>query len=1066
MEVVRVSFADLKEGKDLSAQIEAAFGPGGLGIIAVSDVPGYPEAREQLLPLALRLGELPEEAKRRIEDPDSKYSFGWSEGKESVEAGRRDALKASFYANPLTDTPTTDPEFIRRFPTYCRPNVWPSQDLPELEPAFKALSRMIVDVGKQLLQHCDSYVHSRNPHVPPGKLLRVVEQSPCHKARLLLYLPPQQPPPTPPAAQGEGQPPVDTSRASREEEAVACAGNGGDGGASASESLTAVADADVSSWCGWHLDHGSLTGLTRAQFWRGGEALEGSELDPSCGLYIRTRDGQIVQARIPEGCIAFQVGHAMSIQSGGLLAATPHCVAPPLYCSSLPLPLTVLMLLPAPTVLQFTASSSHCAHVAASPHCIAVHCLFLSLCSCCCQPPLYCSSLPLPLTVLMLLPAPTVLQFTASSSHCAHVAASPHCIAVHCLFLSLCSCCCQPPLYCSSLPLPLTVLMLLPAPTVLQFTAASSHYVHVAASPHCIAVHCLFLSLCSCCCQPPLYCSSLPLPLTVLMLLPAPTVLQFTAASSHCAHVAASPHCIAVHCLFLSLCSCCCQPPLYCSSLPLPLTVLMLLPAPTVLQFTASSSHCAHVAASPHCIAVHCRFLSLCSCCCQPPLYCSSLPLPLTVLMLLPAPTVLQFTASSSHCAHVAASPHCIAVHCRFLSLCSCCCQPPLYCSSLPLPLTVLMLLPAPTVLQFTASSSHCAHVAASPHCIAVHCRFLSLCSCCCQPPLYCSSLPLPLTVLMLLPAPTVLQFTASSSHCAHVAASPHCIAVHCLFLSLCSCCCQPPLYCSSLLLPLTVLMLLPAPTVLQFTASSSHCAHVVASPHCIAVHCLFLSLCSCCCQPPLYCSSLPLPLTVLMLLPAPTVLQFTASSSHCAHVAASPHCIAVHCLFLSLCSCCCQPPLYCSSLPLPLTVLMLLPAPTVLQFTASSSHCAHVAASPHCIAVHCLFSQPPPLITRPSSSHTRIDFCPPCCFVPWLHPIGSVTFLPIQCHSVHAHPAMPYPPAPAMTCMHTGAQGTGVIRRFSRHISSVHAGTSLSTCRSAALSHQRSWCHGSRAWT
>ncbi|CAI5534495.1 unnamed protein product, partial [Closterium sp. Naga37s-1] len=322
------------EGNDLSSQIEAAFGPGGLGIIAVSDVPGYPEARERLLPLALRLGALPEEAKRRIEDPNSKYSFGWSEGKESVEAGRRDALKASFYANPLTDTPTTDPELIRRFPTYCRPNVWPSQDLPELEPAFKALGRLIVDVGKQLLQHCDAYVHSRNPHVPSGKLLRVVEQSPCHKARLLLYLSPQQPPPAPSAAQGEregegeGELPAESSRVSREE-AVACAGNGGNGGVSASESLTAVADADVSSWCGWHLDHGSLTGLTRAQFWRGGEAVEGSDLDPSCGLYIRTRDGQIVQARIPEGCIAFQVGHAMSIQSGGLLAATPHCVAAP-----------------------------------------------------------------------------------------------------------------------------------------------------------------------------------------------------------------------------------------------------------------------------------------------------------------------------------------------------------------------------------------------------------------------------------------------------------------------------------------------------------------------------------------------------------------------------------------------------------------------------------------------------------------------------------------------------------------------------------------------------------------
>ncbi|CAI7851866.1 unnamed protein product [Closterium sp. NIES-53] len=98
-----------------------------------------------------------------------------------------------------------------------------------------------------------------------------------------------------------------------------------------------------------------MSGLTRAQFWRGGEAVEGSDLDPSCGLYIRTRDGQIVQARIPEGCIAFQVGHAMSIQSGGLLAATPHCVAVLCLCLCLSLysfcyhsPLTPPLPLPLP----------------------------------------------------------------------------------------------------------------------------------------------------------------------------------------------------------------------------------------------------------------------------------------------------------------------------------------------------------------------------------------------------------------------------------------------------------------------------------------------------------------------------------------------------------------------------------------------------------------------------------------------------------------------------------------------------------------------------------------------
>ena len=44
----------VQSGRDLSSYIERALGPSSLGIIAISDVPGYEESRQRLLQLALR----------------------------------------------------------------------------------------------------------------------------------------------------------------------------------------------------------------------------------------------------------------------------------------------------------------------------------------------------------------------------------------------------------------------------------------------------------------------------------------------------------------------------------------------------------------------------------------------------------------------------------------------------------------------------------------------------------------------------------------------------------------------------------------------------------------------------------------------------------------------------------------------------------------------------------------------------------------------------------------------------------------------------------------------------
>ena len=80
------------------------------------------------------------------EDPDSFWSFGWSQGRETLQGdtriagqapsppsgslspllllpradGKPDMHKGSFYANPCSDKPTEDPVLMKKFPSYCR----------------------------------------------------------------------------------------------------------------------------------------------------------------------------------------------------------------------------------------------------------------------------------------------------------------------------------------------------------------------------------------------------------------------------------------------------------------------------------------------------------------------------------------------------------------------------------------------------------------------------------------------------------------------------------------------------------------------------------------------------------------------------------------------------------------------------------------------------------------------------------------------------------------------------------------------------------------------------------
>jgi len=48
--------------------------------------------------------------------------------------------------------------------------------------------------------------------------------------------------------------------------------------------------------------------------------------DPSAGLYIKSRKGDVVHVKIPTDALAFQIGETAQIHTGGLLQATPHAV--------------------------------------------------------------------------------------------------------------------------------------------------------------------------------------------------------------------------------------------------------------------------------------------------------------------------------------------------------------------------------------------------------------------------------------------------------------------------------------------------------------------------------------------------------------------------------------------------------------------------------------------------------------------------------------------------------------------------------------------------------------------
>ncbi|EKM60814.1 uncharacterized protein PHACADRAFT_133615 [Phanerochaete carnosa HHB-10118-sp] len=159
---VSISYEALQsEPLSLAPSIEKAFGhqPDSLGIIVVRDLPEhYFGARERLLKLAYAFASLNEPTRERYADPKSRYSFGWSHGKEIMN-GKPDVLKGSYYANPVMDEPDISKELRDAYPEYYGKNIWPKdvEAVQNFETSFKSLGRLVFDIGCDLAAACQPF---------------------------------------------------------------------------------------------------------------------------------------------------------------------------------------------------------------------------------------------------------------------------------------------------------------------------------------------------------------------------------------------------------------------------------------------------------------------------------------------------------------------------------------------------------------------------------------------------------------------------------------------------------------------------------------------------------------------------------------------------------------------------------------------------------------------------------------------------------------------------------------------------------------------------------------------
>ena len=313
-EVIILEWQDLTSSDETSSsstiakKLHQAFGPTGLGLVAIRGVPGFVQAKQAFLPLAHTLAHLPD--KHTLEDPDSLYNAGWSRGQEKLRHDQPDYAKGSFYYNPLTDLPGT-PEQRAAYPLSYPANIWPSAGAvaANFRTAARTIGGLLRHAVVVLAAHLDSaaHAHAADCYYPPHLLLHdALKDSDKVKARLLYYYPLKH----------------------------------SDNKKSSSSSSVDDDDDDDDSWIGWHDDSGFLTALAGDLYVHHETGQVVDCPDPQAGLYVAVRGQQqqqpascsststssAVRVEIPPDCLAVQMGECAQIVSGGVWCATPHAV--------------------------------------------------------------------------------------------------------------------------------------------------------------------------------------------------------------------------------------------------------------------------------------------------------------------------------------------------------------------------------------------------------------------------------------------------------------------------------------------------------------------------------------------------------------------------------------------------------------------------------------------------------------------------------------------------------------------------------------------------------------------
>ncbi|KAG7371313.1 pyridoxamine 5'-phosphate oxidase [Nitzschia inconspicua] len=278
----------------LMDNLQDAFGPNGLGFLEVTQIPSeMVQLRSTLLPMAEQLANLPSQELKRLERPDDGWTIGWSHGKEHFKDGSYDMAKGSFYVNPFFGGNHNK-----------NPNVYPPSLQPHLEERMMKMTRFMGQVGLWVGTLCDLYLQREATGTvddDPWMITSSLVTGSAAKARLLYYFPKEV------AIQD-----MQSHTELKEENMV------------------------FDDWCGQHKDHGSITALLPGMLFDSNNhtttkhtigASSNTPYPP--GLYIETRQGELVNASLASTSLGFQLGETLQIMSRGKFRATPHSVKAP-----------------------------------------------------------------------------------------------------------------------------------------------------------------------------------------------------------------------------------------------------------------------------------------------------------------------------------------------------------------------------------------------------------------------------------------------------------------------------------------------------------------------------------------------------------------------------------------------------------------------------------------------------------------------------------------------------------------------------------------------------------------